>query len=76
MKNIFKSQRDGFMWLKIDYKIAMSLFVNSAVELYKLDIDNGVEALIETLEDFQKAQKQGLAICIEICFEKDILNTP
>ena len=76
MKNIFKSQRDGFMWLEIDYKIAMSLFVNSVVELYKLDIDNGVEALIETLEDFQKAQKQGLAICIEIGFEKDILNTP
>lgn len=76
MKNIFKSMRDGFMWLELDYKTAMRLFVNSGVELYKLDIDNGVEALIETLEDFQWAQKQGFAICIEIGFEKDILDIP
>ena len=76
MKNIFKSMRDGFMWLELDYKTARRFFVNYGVELYKLDINNGVEALIETIEDFQEAQKQGLAICIELGFEKDTINMP
>lgn len=76
MKNIFKSQRDGFMWAELDYKTAIRFFTNYGAELYKLDIEHGVEALIETIEDFQEAQKQGYAICVEIGFEKDIISIP
>ena len=48
MKNIFKSMRDGFMWLELDHKTSLRFFENYGVELYKLDINDGVESLITT----------------------------
>ena len=76
MKNIFKRMSDGFMWLKLDYQTSLRFFENYGVELYKLDINDGVETLITTTEDLVKAQKQGYAICVEIGFEKDIISIP
>lgn len=76
MKNIFKSMSDGFMCLELDHKTSLRFFENYGVELYKLDINDGVESLITTTEDLVKAQKQGYAICVEIVFEKDIISIP
>ena len=74
MRNIIRSIKDGFMWAEIDRRLALSLFVSTSVDVYKIDIEHGSECLISTIEDLTEARKQGHILCIELCFEKDILD--